>query len=205
MLKKKQNNKKEWTDLHFKKHHNHFLTVPDQLLGAVAAALQKPSQLLPPFSISNTWEQHGINRISVGMDMLSLFLFFVPCCSFHQKFFLATPFQFSKLHTISGHSCPTAPLTQGLEMYAETPTEGWHDFDDVGSTLSLLFCKPSWLMKDITFSASVLCCFLSDPTACCLMNWMKNMPMETLIQASLNLVKSYQQRFWLIASKYSNS
>lgn len=31
------------------------------------------------------------------------------------------------------------------------------------------------------------------------------MPMETLIQSSLNLVKSYQQRFWAIASKHPNS
>lgn len=31
------------------------------------------------------------------------------------------------------------------------------------------------------------------------------MSLETLIQASLNLVKSYQQRFWPKASKYPNS
>lgn len=31
------------------------------------------------------------------------------------------------------------------------------------------------------------------------------MPLETLIQASLNLVKSYQQMFWPRASKYPNS
>lgn len=37
------------------------------------------------------------------------------------------------------------------------------------------------------------------------MNWMKNMSLETLIQTSLNLVKSYQQRFWPKASKYPNS
>lgn len=37
------------------------------------------------------------------------------------------------------------------------------------------------------------------------MNWMKNMSLETLIQASLNLVKSYQQRLWPKASKYPNS
>lgn len=48
-------------------------------------------------------------------------------------------------------------------------------------------------------------CVLSDPTACCLMNWMKNTSLETLIQASLNLVKTYQQRFWPKASKYPNS
>lgn len=188
--------------------------VPVSLLDAVAATLQKPFQLLP-FAVSNTWELHGINRISVGIDMFShLFLFFLSLAACSIRSF-SSVCHFSSASCITSqttdqYSCICTALPQhlshrGWRCMLRHPTEGWHDFDDVGTTLSLLFCKLSWLMKDITFSASVLCCFLSDPTACCLMNWMKNMPMETLIQASLNLVKPYQQRFWPIVSKYPNS
>lgn len=103
--------------------------VPVSLLDAVAATQQKPFQLLP-LAVSNTWELHGINRISVGIDMFShLFLFFLSLAACSIRSF-SSVCHFSSASCITSqttdqYSCIcTAPLTQELEMHAETPNWG---------------------------------------------------------------------------------
>lgn len=59
-------------------------------------------------------------------------------------------------------------------------------------------------MKDITFSASVLCFLLPIQSNCLLLNELDEKYANGDLDP-LNLVKSYQQRFWPIASKYPNS
>lgn len=73
-------NKIKLTKLHFlQKHHNHFLVIPYWLLIAVAAVLQKPSKLLPPFPPAML----GSNMASMGflwgwICFLISFYLFVP-------------------------------------------------------------------------------------------------------------------------------
>lgn len=138
--------------------------------------LHRSPQSCSLFPTSNAWEQQGINRISVGVNMLShLFLSFIPLVLAPSEVFPLMAFQFSwkaahhpRQWSIQlDPSPPTALLTQGLETYSETPTTG---FDGVGTILSLLFCKPRWLMKYITFSASALCFLCPIWSNCLLLN-----------------------------------
>lgn len=88
--------------------------VPDRLLGATAAALQRPTLLL---TSSNSLGQHHIQGISVRLHLCSsifLFYFFFP--SPHPRLlhqiFLAAPFQLSKLHATSDHRPTELQLAQ---------------------------------------------------------------------------------------------
>lgn len=143
---------------------------------------------------------------------LIFFKFFLsPAACSIISFFLGLPFWSSKLHIISApQSCSQPALPQHLThrgwMNTQSSPQGLTGLWGGYNTSPCSFASPvdSWR---ILHSQKVFCafCFLSDPIACCLMNWMRDMPMETLIQSSLNLVKSYQQRFWAIASKHPNS
>lgn len=65
------------------------------------------------FPTSNAWEQHGINRVSVGVNMLSHLLSFFPLVFAPSEFFPLMAFQFSKLYIIPAsdhYSCiPVLP------------------------------------------------------------------------------------------------
>lgn len=161
-------NKIKLTKLHFQKHHNHFLVIPYWLLIAVAAVLQKPSKLLPishQQCLGATWHQQDFCGGDCAFSSLLIFLFLSACSirSFSSYGIL--------VQQAAHHPRPsTALLKQGLETHSETPAEGWQDFDDVGTILSLRLCKPGWLMKYITFSArafSFLCPIWSN---CLLLN-----------------------------------
>lgn len=140
-------NKIKLTKLHFlQKHHNHFLVIPYWLLIAVAAVLQKPSKLLP---LSHqqcwgaTWHQWDFCGGEYAFSSLFIFLS-LSACSIRSF----SSYGISVQQTAHHPSPSTALLKQGLETHSETPTEGWQDFDDVGTILSLLFCKPCSFADD---------------------------------------------------------